>query len=170
MRGVCIFALFVAATAHSQTIYYATITGENSAKKIWHKSSLEAYKAAPPDDVYDSYTVERRRDGTSVVHRDYTTPSGDWRFELTYEYGRDRRLRRLHSEFITFGGISMPDAGGGLTRFIRTFTVTPAGTLRQTHERIIDEKTGRNVARTSYTPQVDHWMTLDALPMRPNET
>jgi len=162
--------LVAAATAWSQTIYYATFTGENYAKKTWHSSSLTAFKAAPPDDVYDSYTVERRDDGTFIVHRDYATPSGDWRFELTYEYGRDRRLHRLRSEFITFGGISMPDGGGGLTRFIRTFTVTPAGTLRQTYERITDEKTGRKVVRTSFTPQVQHWMTVDQLPFPPNET
>jgi hypothetical protein len=169
MRASYIIAFLIgsAAPAWSQTVYYATFTGENYAKETWHSSSLAAFKAAPPDDVYDSYTVELRRNGTTVVQRDYSTPSGDWRFELTYEYGRDRHLHKVHSEFITFGGISVPDAGGELTRCIRTFTVSSSGTLQKTHERIIDEKTGRKVARQFYNPQVTHWMTLDDLPIPP---
>ena len=77
---VIAFLLGSAATTWSQIVYYATFTGENYAKKTWHRSSLAAFKADPPADVYDSYTVERHRTGSTRVHRDYTTPSGDWRF------------------------------------------------------------------------------------------
>ena len=169
MRASCIIALLLgsAATAWSQTVYFATFTGKNYAKETWHSSSLAAFKTAPPDDVYDSYTLERHRDGSVVVHRDYTTPSGDWRIELTYEYGRDRRLRKVHSEFITFGGISGLDDDAKLTRCIQDFTISSDGTLRKTYERIIDEKTGRKVARQFYRPQLEHWMTLDHLPILP---
>jgi hypothetical protein len=169
MRASCCIALLLvsAATACSQTVYYATFSGENYARKTWHSSSLAAFKAARPDDVYDSYTVERRRDATVVVHRDYTTPSGDWRFELTYEYGRDRRLRKLHSEFVTFGGITISGKDEGLTRCVRTFTVSRAGTLHKTSERITDAKSGRVVAQQFFEPQIEHWMSLDELPIYP---
>jgi hypothetical protein len=160
-----LFASAIAACA--QTVYYATFRGDNYAQKSWHSAPLAAFKDAPHDDVYDSYTVERRRDGTIVVQRDYSTPSGDWRFELTYEYGRDRRLRKLHSELITFAGISLSEARGGLTRCIRTFTVSSNGTLQKTYDRIVDEKTQRKVARQFYNPQIEHWMTLDDLPIPP---
>ena len=60
-----IILLFAWATAAcAQTIYYATFRGDNYAQKLWHTASLAAFKAAPPDDVYDSYTVEARRDGS----------------------------------------------------------------------------------------------------------
>jgi hypothetical protein len=163
-----IIVLFASATAAcAQTIYFATFRGDNYAQKSWHTASLAAFKAAPPDDVYDSYTVEPRRDGSTIVQRDYSTPSGDWRFELTYEYGRDRRLRKVHSEFVTFGGITISGADEGLTRCIRDFTVSSRGTLQKTSERIIDEKTGRKVARQFYDPPVEHWMRLDDLPIPP---
>jgi len=165
----CCLALLLlsAAPACSQTVYYATFTGEKYAKKTWHSSSLAAFKAAPPEDVYDSYTVEHRNDATVVVHRDYTTPSDDWRFELTYEYGRDRRLRNMHSEFLTFGGITISGKDEGLTRCTRTFTVSRAGTLHKTSEHITDAKSGRVVARQFFEPQVKHWLSLDELPIHP---
>ena len=136
-----IILLFAWATAAcAKTIYYATFRGDNYAQKRWHTASLAAFKAAPPDDVYDSYTVEARRDGSTIVRRDYSTPSGDWRFELTYEYGRDRRLHKLHSEFVTFGGITVSGEDEGLTRCIRDFTVSSRGTLQKASERIIDRR------------------------------
>ena len=158
MRASCCIALLLvsAATACSQTVYYATFTGEKYAKKTWHSLSLAAFKAAPPEDVYDSYTVKHRNDATVVVHRDYTTPSGDWRFELTYEYGRDRRLRKVHSEFLTFGGITISGKDEGLTRCIH-----------KTSENITDAKRGRVVAWQFFEPQVKHWMSLDKLPIHP---
>src|SRR3954468_5224964 len=147
MHASWVIAFLLGSTASwSQTVYYATFTGENYAKKTWHSSSLAAFKADPRADVYDSYTVERHRDGSTRVHRDYTTPSGDWRFELTYDYGRDPDLRRIRSVFVTFAGIPSGEAEG-LTRCVRTFSVLPGGTLRQTSERITDEKSGRVVAR-----------------------
>ena len=169
MRASCALALLLgsAATAWSQTVYYATFTGKNYAKGTWHSSSLAAFKAAPPDDVYDSYTLERRRDGSVIVHRDYATPSGDWRFDLTYEYGRNTRLRKIRSEFVTFGGITISGEDEGLTRCVRTFTVSRSGTLHKTSERITDEKTGRVAARQFYDPQIKHWMSLDELPIHP---
>src|SRR5437899_3516997 len=106
MRAFCVIAVVIGSTAAalSQTIYYATFTGENYAKETWHSSSLSDFKASRPDNVYDAYTVERHSDGSTAVHRDFATPSGDWRFELTYEYGRDARLRKIRSEFDTLGG------------------------------------------------------------------
>jgi hypothetical protein len=169
MRASFAIALLLASAAatSTQTVYYATFTGENYAKQTWHASSLAAFKAAPPDNVYDSYTVERRVDGTTVVHRDYTTPSGDWRFELTYDYGRDARLRKIRSVFVTFGGINISGEDKGLTRCERTVSVSPSGTLRKTSERITDEKTRRVVARQFYEPRIDHWMSLHGLPIPP---
>jgi hypothetical protein len=156
-----------ASSAFAQTVYYAVARGANYQQKIWHSAALSAYKAAPPGDVYDTYTVDRRSDGTTVVSRDYTTPSGDWRFELTYEYGRDARLRNIRSEFVTFDGITVSGDDEGLTRCVRTFTVSRSGALHKTSERITDEKTGRVVARQFYDPQIKHWMNLDELPIRP---
>lgn len=169
MRASYVIAFLIASTtaAWSQTVYYATFTGENYATQTWHSSSLAAFKAAPPDDLYDSYTVERHSDGTTVVHRDYRTPSGDWRFELTYEYGRDARLRKIRSEFVTFGGIPISGYNEGLTRCVRAFTVSRTGALNKVSERITDEKSGRVVVRQFYQPQITHWMSLDELPIRP---
>ena len=169
MRASFVIALLLglAATAWSQTIYYATFTGENYAKETWHSSPLAAFKAAKPDNVYDFYTVERHRDGTTVVHRDFTTPSGDWRFELTYDYGRDARLREIRSVFVTFGGITISGEDDGLTRCVRTFTVSRSGALLMASERITDEKSGRVVARQFYQPRVEHWMSLNQLPIPP---
>ena len=169
MRTSCVIAFLIgsAAAAWSQTVYYATFTGEHHAKQTWHSSSLAAFKAAPPDDVYDSYTFERRSDGTTVVHRDYTTPSGDWRFELTYEYGRDAHLRKIRSAFVTFGGITISGDDEGLTRCVRTFTISRSGALHKTSERTTDEKSGRVVARQFYQPHITHWMNLDQLPIQP---
>ena len=151
----------------AQTIYYAVASGENYQRKTWRSARLSAYNAAPPGDVYDSYAIERHPDGGTIVRRDYTTPSGDWRFELTYEYGRNSRLRKIRSEFVTFGGITISGEDEGLTRCVRTFTVSRSGTLRNTSERITDEKSGRVVARQFYEPQIKHWMNLDELPIRP---
>lgn len=169
MRAFCVIAFVIgsAAAAWSQTVYYATFTGANYAKETWHSSSVFDFKASRPDNVYDAYTVERRSDGSTVVHRDFSTPSGDWRFELSYEYGRDARLRKIRSEFITFGGITISGEDEGLTRCVRTFSVSPSGALQKTSERIIDEKSGRVVARQFYQPEITHWMTLDQLPIRP---
>jgi hypothetical protein len=169
MRALTLIILLLASAtaAFAQTIYYATFRRDNYAQKSWHTATLAAFKAAPPDDVYDSYTVEARRDGSTIVRRDYNTPSGDWQFQLTYEYGRDRRLRKVHSEFITFGGITISGEDEGLTRCIRDFTVSTCGTLQKTSERITDEKTGRKVARQFYEAQVEHWMRLDDLPIQP---
>jgi hypothetical protein len=164
---VIAFLLGSAATTWSQTVYYATFTGENYAKETWHSSSLAAFKAAPPADVYDSYVVERHPNGSTSVHRDYTTPSGDWRFEFTYDYGRDAHLREIRSVFVAFGGITISGKDEGLTRCVRTFSVLPSGTLRKTSERITDEKSGRVVARQFYQPQVEHWMSLSQLPIPP---
>jgi hypothetical protein len=151
----------------AQTIYYAVASGENYERKTWRSAPLSAYNTAPPGDVCDSYTVERHPDSTTIARRDYTTPSGDWRFELTYEYGRDNRLRKIRSEFVTFGGITVSGEDEGLTRCVRTFTISRGGSLRKTSERITDEKSGRVVARQFYEPQIKHWMTLDELPIRP---
>jgi hypothetical protein len=151
----------------AQTIYYATFRGDNYAQKSWHTASLAAFKAASRDDVYDSYTVEPGRSGTTIVRRDYSTPSGDWRFQLIYEYRRDRRLQKLHSEFVTFGGTTVSGEDEGLTRCIRDFTVSSRGTLQKSSERILDAKTGKKVARQFYNPQVEHWMRLDDLPIPP---
>ena len=79
----------------------------------------------------------------------------------------NRRLYQLHSEFVTFAGISVSGEDDGLTRCIRDFTVSSRGTLQKTSERIIDEKTGRKVARQFPEPQIDHWMRFDDLPIRP---
>ena len=165
---VIAFLLGSATTTWSEIVYYATFTGENYAKKTWHSSSLAAFKADPPADVYDSYTVERHRDGSTRIRRDYTTPSGDWRFELIYDYGRDAHLRRIRSVFVTFSGITTCGEAEGLTRCVRTFSVSPGGTLRQTAERITDKKSGRVVAREFYQPRVEHWMTLSQLPIPPD--
>src|SRR3954464_403533 len=169
MRALIPVSLFLASAiaACAQTIYYATFDGDNYAQATWHSASLAVFKAAPPDDVYDSYTVEARRGGITIVRRDYSTPSGDWRFQLTDKYGRDRRLFQVHSEFVTFGGITVSGEDEGLTRCIRDFTVSSRGTLQKTSERIIDEKTGRKVARQFPEPRIDHWMRLDDLPIRP---
>ena len=168
MRTSLVIALLgLAAPAWSQTIYYATSTGKNYAKETWRSSSLADFKAARPGDVYDCYTVEHKSDSTTVVHRDFTTPSGDWRFELTYEYGRDARLRKIRSEFITFGGITISGEDEGLTRCVRTFNVSRSGALHKTSQRITDEKSGRVVARQFYQPQITHWMSLDQLPIWP---
>jgi hypothetical protein len=165
---VIAFLLASADTTWSDIVYYATFTGENYVKKTWHCSSLAAFKADPPADVYDSYTVERHGDGRTRVHRDYTTPSGDWRFELIYDYGRDAHLRRIRSVFVTFAGITTCREAEGLTRCVRTFSVSPGGTLRQTAERITDKKSGRVVARQFYQPRVEHWMSLSQLPVPPD--
>src|ERR1051326_4319269 len=169
MRAFRVIAVLLgsAAAAWSQTVYYATVTGENYAKETWHSESASDFKASRPENVYDAYTVERHSDGSTVVHRDFTTPSGDWRFELTYEYGRGGRLRSIRSEFVTFGGITISDEDEGLTRCVRTFSVSPSGRLHKTSERITDEKSARVVARQFYQPQITHWMSLDQLPIRP---
>ena len=169
MRASLLITLLLgsAVTTWSQTVYYATSTGENYANESWHSSSLAAFKAAQPDDVYDAYTVERRSDGSVIVHRDFSTPSGDWRFDLTYDYGRDAHLRKIRSELVTFGGISISGKDDGLTRCVRTFTVSHDGALQKTSERITDAKSGRVVARQFYQPKIPHWMSLDQLPIQP---
>ena len=66
-----------------------------------------------------------------------------------------------------FGSITISGEDEGLTRCIRDFTVSSRGTLEKTYERILDEKTGRKVARQFYDLKVKHWMTLDELPIPP---
>ena len=165
---VIAFLLGSAAASWSQTIYYATFTGENYEKETWHRSSLAAFKSAPPDDVYDSYTVERHPNGSTTVHRDRTTPTGDWRSEFVYDYDRQAQLRKIHSVFVTFNGLlASGEEGGGLTRCVRVFSVSRGGALRKTSERITDEKSGKVAARRFYEPQVEHWMSLSQLPIPP---
>lgn len=153
--------------AGAETIHYATFTGENYSVKKWHSAPFALFKKTQPENVFDSYTVHPGRDGTIVVRREYATPSGDWRFELTYTYGDDRRLRRARSELFTFGGLDASGEAQGFTRCIRTFTVAPDGTMRKISERVVDEKTGRRVTRHFHEPAVEHWMTLDELPISP---
>jgi hypothetical protein len=169
MRASLTIVLLLSMTAavSAQTVYYDTLTGENYATESWHSAPLAVFKAAPPDNVYDIYTVQRQSDGTTVLHRDLTSPSGDWRFELTYEYGRDARLQKIRSVFVTFGGVAVSRDEDGLTRCVRTFKVLGNGALHKTSERITDEKTGRVVARQFYEPRITHWMSLDQLPIRP---
>ena len=163
-----IILLFAWATAAcAQTIYYATFRGDNYAQKLWHTASLAAFKAAPPDDVYDSYTVEARRDGSISCGATTALPPAIGDSSSPTSTGRDRRLHKLHSEFVTFGGITVSGEDEGLTRCIRDFTVSSRGTLQKASERIIDQKTGRKVARQFYDPQVEHWMRLEDLPIPP---
>ena len=153
--------------AQAETIYYATSGGKQYEKKTWHTGDLARFKATQPDDVFDSYTFQRLPDGSSRVFRDYATPSGDWLLSLIYQFAKNGRLTHLQSEFVTFGGVTALNAGGGLTRCVRSYTVSRNGTLQKTSEEITDGKTGHRVSRTFWEPQLTHWKHLSELPIRP---
>ena len=129
---------------------------------IWRAS-----KHIHKNDVFDSYTFQLSSDGSSKVFREYATPSGDWRISLIYQYAKSGRLTHLQSEFVTFGGVTESNTGGGPTRCARSYTVSSNGTLQKTSEEITDSETGRRVTRKFWEPQVKHWMDLSELPIRP---
>jgi hypothetical protein len=61
----------------ADTIYYETATGENFRNRSWHAMDRREFKTNQPDNVYDSYTFERLADGSSRVHREVDSVSGD---------------------------------------------------------------------------------------------
>ena len=157
------FACMSVTALSAQVIYYLVATGDRYENRTWHSAQLSKFKT---EQIYtfDSYTFKRRADGTSVVERDYATPSGDWLVKLKYLYGVTGRLRYVRLNLFTFSGT--PE-GAGITNCLRTFTVSPLGELRQTSERITDDKTGKVVDRKFWAPHVKHWMSLSELPITP---
>jgi hypothetical protein len=161
-----VIALLCTSLARAQTIYYAVFEGNNYEKETWHVVDLKEFNANRPGNVFDLYRFERLSDGTSKVMREFSTPSGDWMFLLTYHYDKNGRLNKLESEFRTFGGVTI-SGDGGSTRCVRSFVVSNNGELQKTSERITDMKTGREVTRSFYEPAVKHWMHLRDLPIQP---
>ena len=161
MLSICVTPL------RSESIYYAVFEGKNYEKQKWFSKELREFNANPPDDVHDLYTFERGAHGTSIVKREYSTPSGDWLFMFTYHYAKNGRLQRIESEFRTFNGIDVLHDDEGLTRSVRSYAVTNTGRLRKISERITDMKSGREVVRSFYEPEVKHWMHLHDLPIQP---
>lgn len=155
------------ATQAEPKVYYAVTEGENFEKKSWKSTSLAKFKADPPENAFESYTVESGNDGRLIAKRDYATPSGDWVIHLTSTYGKDGRLVALKTEFVTFNGIDDAGENKGLTRCVRNFTLAPKGKLQQVSEKITDAKTGKQVSRKFWEPKVDHWLTLDDFPIKP---
>jgi hypothetical protein len=168
LPGSVVLMLWICVTSlRSDPIYYAVFEGKNYEKRIWFSKELREFNANPPHDVYDLYTFERGARGTSIVKREYSTPSGDWLFMFTYHYAKNGRLQRIESEFRTFNGIDVLNDDEGLTRCVRSYAVTNTGRLRKISERITNMKSGREVARSFYEPEVKHWMHLRDLPIQP---
>jgi len=170
IAAVVIVLLCLFSHAHfvrAETIYYAVSGGKNYEKETWHVGDLKNFNTKRPDNVFDLFTFERLADGTSKASREYSTPSGDWLFLLTYYYDHNRRLTKLKSEFRTFKGMDVVHDDEGMTRCVRSYSVTNTGKLRKMSEQITDMKSGREVKRTFYEPNVKHWMNLRDLPIQP---
>ncbi len=166
MRAVIpliVVAVISVSSLPAQILYYSESEGDHYEKQSWHSAPLSRF-LAEKNVSFDAYTFRRRSDGTSIVARDYATPSGDWIVKLTYLYGANGRLRFIRWDTYTFHGSK---EGEGLTRCVRTFTVTPRGELIQKSERITDDKTGKVVDRSFWSPRVKHWMSLAELPIKP---
>jgi hypothetical protein len=167
LAGSVVLMLWICVTSlRSEPIYYAVFEGKNYEKRTWFSKELREFNANPPHDVYDLYTFERGARGASIVKREYSTPSGDWLFMFTYRYAKNGRLQRIESEFRTFNGIDVLH-DDGMTCCVRSYVVTNTGRLRKISERITDMKSGREVARGFYEPEVKHWMRLHDLPIQP---
>jgi hypothetical protein len=159
--------LLFASTARAEPIYYSVSEGQNYEKETWHVGDLKQFNFNRPDNVFDLYTFHGLSGGAAKVVREFSTPSGDWLFILTYYYAKSGQLTKLDSEFRTFGSISV-SGEDGLTRCERSYTVNAAGKLHKTRQRITDMKTGRTVNRSFFEPEVKHWMSLRELPVQPH--
>jgi hypothetical protein len=151
----------------ADTIYYAI--GEYVADRRWHAMDRTKFEIEQPESVYDSYTFERLADGSSRVHRQVDSVSGDWFFLFTYHYAPNGRLTKIDWEFRTFNGIDVEHNDEGLTRCLRTYSVERSGKLRMLSERMEDMNTGRAVKRSFYEPKIKHWMAAKDLPMQPKK-
>jgi hypothetical protein len=158
--------MLFASAAGAQTIYYAVSEGENFAKQHWQAGDLQAFNHNRPDNVFDLYTCERLAGGGLKVIRERSTPSGDWSLALTYDYGTNGRLDKIHYDFSTFNGLC-PCGETGPVRCERIYLVDAGGKLRKTMERITEMKTGAVVDWTFSEPTVKHWGSVAELPIKP---
>ena len=152
--------------AGAETIYYAVSDGENYGGQRWHAGDLQAFNNKRPDNVFDSYTCQHLADGGLKVIRERSTPSGDWSLTLTYNYGTNGRLDKIHFDFSTFNGMCSCGETGPI-RCERTYLVDAGGKLRKTMERITNMKTGLLVDWTFSEPTVKHWGSVAELPIKP---
>ncbi len=151
----------------ADTIYYETSTGKDYATKKWQSMDRHKFEARQPDNVYDLYTFQRNGDGTSIVERTVYSIAGDWALLLKYRYAKTARLESIDMDFSTFTGVEAGTGDIAPTRCLRTYSVTQSGNLHLVSEHIEDLKTKRAVKRGFHEPHIDHWMTLDTLPIKP---
>jgi hypothetical protein len=165
---ITLVVLFASSSSlRAETVYYQTATGENFQNQTWHSMERREFKAKQPENVYDSYTIERLGDGSSSLRRQVDSKAGDWLLLLTYLYAPDGRLRKVDLEFRTFSGIDVENDDEGMTRCLRSYAVERSGKLRVVSERIEDFDTHRLVKRSFYMPDISHWKTLKELPIQP---
>lgn len=159
-------ALMFAATARSETIYYAVFHSDNFEKQTWHTGDSKSFNANRPENVFDLYTFHQLGDGTSKVIREMSTPSGDWFLNLIYFYAKDGRLTKIDFDFRTFNGVC-PCGETGPIRCQRWYDVDKSGHLRKASELVTHLTSGNAVDWTFPEPKVRHWGKLSELPIKP---
>ena len=97
---------------------------------------------------------------TTSIHRQISTPSGDWGGSIGYIYNEDGELQHISYDFITFTGYDSVTEEFKATRCMREYDVTKKGELVQRSKVTTDLTTKATVERQFYEPEIAHWMTL----------
>lgn len=157
LRGLCSYA---------DEVFYEVTSGENYEIVEWKKAANEKEyeKAFENGDVFQSYTVEKKDGKINQVERMCTSPSGDWVANFSYSYNDEGGLSKLSSRLVTFLGIDAKTQEASITQVETDYEVTEAGKLKKVSERITDPETGKEVKRTCYMPEIEHWMKAEDIP------
>ncbi len=137
--------------------FYCVHSGEHYQHLLWKKVSPMEFRKMDQSTIYEHFKIEHK-DKSTEIHRSYSTPSGDWFFELNYIYNQKGNLTKVTSTFITHGGIDLnnPEADVKPTTHIQQFEVSPKKKLTQSKSLIQDSNTEKKVNRTFYQPKMKH--------------
>jgi len=157
-------AAFALTGCMNEPVFYEAYRGANFESGGWRVAESRRAFAKLDPQTFDVYTkLEDGRGGLKVT-RERSTPSGDWACYLHYIYAADGKLARIESELRTFSGFDRDGDAVLPTRCERSYTVSASGQIALDSEWITDLRSGQQVERTFWEPQIDHWMSVTDLP------
>ena len=165
---MCVVVGMLLSQLSAEPIFYNVLSGENYEKSEWKRAEtkLDFEKRAKHLEVFESYTVKSKDGKISQVERSYSTPSGDWGMNLTYDYNKEGDLVKVTANFNTFSGYDAESDKFHPTRSVRIYIRDKAGKLQQTEEKIYDLKSEKEVNRSFMYPEMKHWEKVNDLPAK----
>ena len=145
-------------------VIYETYKGENYESAGWHRAETQEAFEKLEVETYDLYVWDKDKLGNLMVKRECSTPSGDWFFLLDYTYDSSGTLSKIDFEFRTFTGYDPETEDFYPTICIRSYTSAEDGKLKMTSESMRDSETNKEVKRSFWEPEIEHWMSLEEVP------